>query len=283
MTWNLQWLADHPKNDIQRTTKDYQALKQIFLTHQPDVLAFQEVNSAKSLYRVIPKDQYQVFMSSRTMSTEDKFNGINQFTGFAVKKHLITKQLPDITELSSPTKALGLTSHYPQKLRYGSVIALQLNNQTVSLANLHLKSGCFYPNQLSSNKKKACRTLNLQRQIVQQWVDNQQTKQLPFIIIGDFNHQIHQPPSTNNGFISSSANKPLKWLSQNINGNCLAKVIKNNRVYYRQYKQLIDHGFSSVHFTLNSAQQIQFSKHQLEQYQLTDHCPLLFTLTLTKP
>ncbi|PSV20926.1 endonuclease [Photobacterium leiognathi subsp. mandapamensis] len=280
MTWNLQWLADHPQNDIQRTTKDYQVLRQIFFTHQPDILAFQEVNSAKSLYRVIPKDQYQVFMSSRTMSKEDKFNGVNQFTGFAVKKHLITKQLPDITELSSPTKALGLTSHYSQKLRYGAVISIKLNNNAITIANLHLKSGCFYPKQLSNNKKKACRTLNLQRQIVQQWVNNQQTKQVPFIVVGDFNHRINQSPSINNGFISSSANKPLKWLSQNINGNCLAKVTKNNRVYYRQYKQLIDHGFSSVHFILNSAQQIQFAKHQVEQYQLTDHCPLLFNLTL---
>ncbi len=59
-----------------------------------------------------------------------------------------------------------------------------------------------------------------------------------------------------------------------------AKVTKNNRVYYRQYKQLIDHGFSSVHFILNSAQQIQFAKHQVEQYQLSDHfAPLLFNLT----
>ncbi|WP_061011493.1 endonuclease/exonuclease/phosphatase family protein [Photobacterium leiognathi] len=280
MTWNFQWLADHPKNDIQRAAKDYQALKQIFLTHQPDVLAFQEVNSAKSLYRVLPKEQYQVFMSSRTVSEDDKFNGINQFTGFAVKKSISAKQLSDISDLSSPAASLGLTSHYQQKLRYGAVINIKMNGNAITIANLHLKSGCFYPKQLSNNKKKACRTLNLQRKIVQQWVNNQQTKQVPFIVVGDFNHRIHQPPSIDNGFISSAANKPLKWLSQNINGNCLAKVTKNNRVYYRQYKQLIDHGFSSVHFILNSAQQIQFAKHQVEQYLLSDHCPLLFNLTL---
>ncbi len=60
-----------------------------------------------------------------------------------------------------------------------------------------------------NKKDKPRRTLNLQRQTVQQWVENHQTKQVPFIVVGDFNYRIHQPSSINNGFTSSFANKPL--------------------------------------------------------------------------
>ncbi|PSV35410.1 endonuclease [Photobacterium sp. GB-27] len=283
MTWNFQWLADHPKNDIQRTAKDYQVLKQIFLTHQPDILAFQEVDSASSLHRIVPKDQYQIYISSRVKNKDDVFNGINQFTGFAVKKHLTVKEHPDITTLSSPAIALGNKPYYPQKLRYGSAIKVNLNQHDIIVVNVHLKSGCFTPKQLKNNRKKSCRTLNLQRTLIQQWIEQQEVKRQPFILVGDFNHRISLNTTNNKTYFFSSNNQQssLKWLTHNVKGNCLTKRRKKSKTYYRRYKELIDHGFSSDHFTISSIQQVPYSFEQVSTYQLSDHCPVIFSLSFT--
>ncbi|KJF80815.1 hypothetical protein [Photobacterium angustum] len=55
-------------------------------------------------------------MSSRIKNKEDIFNGVNQFTGFAVKNHLTVKEHPDITTLSSPALALGKKPYLPTKV-----------------------------------------------------------------------------------------------------------------------------------------------------------------------
>ena len=282
MTWNLQWLSEQQK-EVKRTQQDYTILKQIFLTYEPDILAFQEVDSASSLHRIAPKERYQIFMSSRIKNKDNIFNGSNQFTGFAVKKHLIVKEHPDITTLSSPALALGKKPYYQQKLRYGSAIKVNLNQHDVIVVNVHLKSGCFTPKQLKHNRRKSCRTLNLQRTLLQQWIEQQEEKKQPFILVGDFNHRISLNTTNNTThFFSSNIQKgSLKWLTNNVKGNCLTKKRKNNKAYYRRYKELIDHGFSSDHFNVSSIQQIHYSFEQVSTYQLSDHCPVIFSLSFT--
>ncbi|WP_244156067.1 hypothetical protein [Photobacterium angustum] len=109
-------------------------------------------------------------MSSRIKNKEDIFNGVNQFTGFAIKNHLTIKNHPDITTLSFPALALGEKQYYQQKLRYGSAITVSLNQHDIIVVNVHLKSGYFTPKQLKNNRKKSCRTLNFQRTLLQQWI-----------------------------------------------------------------------------------------------------------------
>ncbi|KJG39836.1 endonuclease [Photobacterium angustum] len=282
MTWNLQWLSEQQQK-VKRNEQDYTTLKQIFLIYEPDILAFQEVDSAASLQRIVPNDQYQIFMSSRIKNKEDIFNGVNQFTGFAVKNHLTVKEHPDITTLSSPALALGKKPYYQQKLRYGSAITVSLNQHDIIVVNVHLKSGCFTPKQLKNNRKKSCRTLNFQRTLLQQWIKQQQINKQPFILVGDFNHRIAFK-TTNYAtkfFFSNNKQGPLKWLTNNVKGNCLTKKIKNKKVYYRHYKELIDHGFSSEHFNITSVQQLPYSKEQVSTYQLSDHCPIIFDFSFT--
>lgn len=282
MTWNLQWLSEQ-QQEVKRTQQDYTILKQIFLTYEPDILAFQEVNDAASLYRIVPNDQYEIFMSSRIKNKDDIFNGINQFTGFAVKKYLTVKEHPDITTLSSPALALGKNPYYQQKLRYGSAIKVTLNQHDIIVVNVHLKSGCFSPKQLKNNRKKSCRTLDLQRILLQQWVNQQEMNKQPFILIGDFNHRISLNTTNNKTYFFSNNNQQgsLKWLTHNVRGNCLTKRRKNNKTYYRRYKDLIDHGFSSDHFNVTSIQQVPYSFEQVSTYQLSDHCPVIFNLNFT--
>ncbi|MCG3864666.1 MULTISPECIES: endonuclease/exonuclease/phosphatase family protein [unclassified Photobacterium] len=281
MTWNLQWLSEQ-QQEVKRTQQDYTILKQIFLTYEPDILAFQEVNDAASLYRIVPNDQYEIFMSSRIKNKDDIFNGSNQFTGFAVKKHLAVKTYPDITTLSSPAIALE-KKHFKQKLRYGAAIKVTLNQHDIVIVSVHLKSGCFSPKQLTKKHKKSCQTLDLQRILLQQWINQQEMKKQPFILIGDFNHRISLNTANDTTHFLSRSNpqSTIKWLTKNVKGNCLTKRIKNNKPYYRRYKHLIDHGYSSNSFHVTSVQQIPYSPQQVEHNQLSDHCPIIFDLNFT--
>ncbi|KJG16478.1 exonuclease/endonuclease/phosphatase family protein [Photobacterium angustum] len=149
--------------------------------------------------------------------------------------------------------------------------------------NVHLKSGCFTPKQLKNNRKESCRTLNFQRTLLQQWIKQQQINKQPFILVGDFNHRIAFKTTNNATKFFSSNNKQgsLKWLTNNVKDSCLTKKIKNKKVYYRHYKELIDHGFSSEHFNITSVQQLPYSKEQVSTYQLSDHCPIIFDFSFT--
>ncbi len=275
MSWNMQWLSIKPTSPIVRSHADYQALQQLFMTYSPDILAFQEVDSIEALYRVINQQHYDIYLSDREKIPHDRFKTNNQYTGFAVKREIIVDNMTDLSQLSSPARATGITMPFKNKLRYGSIIRITINQQPVVLLNLHLKSGCFTAKQLSKQKSKACKTLAQQLKLIKQWVNTQHQLSQPFIIVGDFNHRIVD----NDYFINTITKDPasMNQLSASINANCTVRVAtKANR--YRTYRKLIDHLFASNTINALAQRQIQYDKQQLSRFTLSDHCPLLFTL-----
>ena len=58
MSWNMQWLSTKPTSPIVRSATDYQALRQLFTTYSPDILAFQEVDNADALHQVVDPQKY---------------------------------------------------------------------------------------------------------------------------------------------------------------------------------------------------------------------------------
>ncbi|WP_159458225.1 endonuclease/exonuclease/phosphatase family protein [Photobacterium andalusiense] len=276
MSWNMQWLSLNSTSPIVRSEADYQALQQIFTSHSPDILAFQEVDSIAALYRVINRQHYNVYFSSRMNNHQDSFKKNNQYTGFAVKKGIIVDNLDDLSQLSSPAIATGGKAYFNNKLRYGSVIKITIDNQPITLLNLHLKSGCFSKKQFAQQQRRSCKTLAQQLALIKQWINIQQEVSPTLIIVGDFNHRI----TSNNKFINQITDNPIRLnhISASIKANCTVRLTTKIS-QYRTYTSLIDHLFTTTNVKALSQRQIQYNKQQLSQFTLSDHCPLFFRLT----
>lgn len=273
----MQWLSLKPTSPIKRSAIDYDALQQLFMTYSPDILAFQEVDSADALYRVIDKQQYKIYLSDRSHHPQDSFKINNQYTGFAIKRNMIVNDLSDLSQLSSPAIASGITMPFKNKLRYGSIVEIIINQQSIRVLNLHLKSGCFTEQQLSKQKSKACITLAQQLTLIKQWVKDQQRLSQTFIIVGDLNHQIINDQQFINKITNNSTK--IKLLSALVDANCTVKLA-TKKPRYRTYRKLIDHLLTTSNINAISQYQIQYNKQQLLQFILSDHCPLLFTLSI---
>ncbi|MEC6798155.1 endonuclease/exonuclease/phosphatase family protein [Photobacterium sp. S4TG1] len=273
----MQWLSLKQTSPVKRSVADYNALRQLFTTYSPDILAFQEVDSTEALYRIVDKTQYNIYLSDRIHNPQDTFKKNNQYTGFAVKRHIVVNDITDLSQLSSPAIATGIPMPFKNKLRYGSIIEIVINQQSIQLLNLHLKSGCFTETQLFKQKTQACKTLTQQLTLIKQWVETQQQQSYPFIIVGDINHQIVDSRQ----FLRKISNDAgaIKLLSTAIKANCTVKLVtKKTRI--RTYRQLIDHLIATTDIKALSQQQIQYDRQKLLQFTLSDHCPLLFTLSL---
>jgi endonuclease/exonuclease/phosphatase family metal-dependent hydrolase len=277
MSWNMQWLSTKPTSPVVRSATDYQALRQLFTTYSPDILAFQEVDNADALHQVVDPQKYQIYFSDRVNNSQDNFKKNNQYTGFAVKHHIIVDDITDLSQLSSPAIAMGIPKPFKNKLRYGSIIKIVINQQPITLLNLHLKSGCFTDKQLSKQKSKACKTLTQQLALIKQWMNSQQQTSQSLIIVGDINHQIIDSQH----FIKKITNTPamINQLSAPINAHCTV-ILTNKKSRYRTYRKLIDHLFATTNINALSQHQINYNKQQLSKFTLSDHCQLLFTLTI---
>lgn len=271
----MQWLSIKAQSPIARSAADYQALKHMFTTYSPDIFAFQEVDSVDALYRIINKQHYVVYLSERAKNPRDHFKKNNQYTGFAAKHGIVVNDIADLSQLSSP--ATNRETTFRQKLRYGSIIQIIIDNQPITLLNLHLKSGCFTAKQLAKRNRRSCKTLARQLKLIKHWVNTQQQISQPFIIVGDINHRIID----NQHFIKKITDYPgsINQLSASINANCTVKLTtKTTR--YRTYRQLIDHLFATRNIRALEQRQIEYDKQLNSQFRLSDHCPLLFTLTI---
>ena len=282
MSWNLEWLTLTPfKYAPPRDTADYQALARIFADVSPDVLAFQEVDSLDALYKVVPRTDYQFFLSDRKSKTAERFKDVNQYTGFAVRNGLIVK---DIKDLSSVNRNL---EGKPSKLRYASYITLQSSpsTQPVHLLSIHLKSGCYKINKThlsqtkTTNKKAtACQIFIHQLSTLAQWIEDHSDQYL--IIAGDFNYRLSHENTWLQAQLNRSGQK-VRSLTLSTPADCYIKQKRKGKIHYRSYKHLIDHIFISeplveLHeHTPILAIQYPFPKADVRQYQLTDHCPII--------
>ncbi|KJG13384.1 hypothetical protein UB38_09710 [Photobacterium iliopiscarium] len=69
----MQWLSTKPTSPVVRSATDYQALRQLFTTYSPDILAFQEVDNADALHQVVDPQKYQIYFSDRVNNSQDNF------------------------------------------------------------------------------------------------------------------------------------------------------------------------------------------------------------------
>lgn len=274
-TWNMEWLSD--KNDRiegQRNVNDYQALQSVINQIQPDILAFQEVDSPESIAKVLPPDTYHIYMSDRH-SKRKSYSSSQQFTGFAVKDALNVIDHADNREISLP-KLFSDSG-----LRYGAYIEVQAPGQpAIHLLNVHLKAGCY---RLNHRQGKRCNTLKEQAEKLANWINLRKEQGQHFAVIGDFNRYIR---SEGDWFWSQlekdTGRRNIVSVTQNVDAQCKARRYNKRLKKWNQvvYHNLVDHIVMDAALAkrVTNAEQYQFDYHTVMNFRMTDHCPVSVTL-----
>ncbi len=135
-TWNIYFLYDEiddegvfPSNRIPREEADFRNLASVMAQVDADIWALQEMESIDALNRLTKHlpGRYTIAISNRRARSQKTAVLIHN------RPDLDVSRLPDFTGLD-----LG-------GLRYGLVLQVKSNDLTFTLMVVHLKSGCFGP------------------------------------------------------------------------------------------------------------------------------------------
>jgi len=185
-SWNLEHLAEVGASGCKpRTDADYAVLKGYADRLEADVIAFQEVQSAKAAARVFDPARYDIVIEERPGSAEaSPCRGLEgrfinrQAVGFAIRKGLKFERREDLTALQ-----IG-----DPNLRSGVDVVVRPKGQpAVRLLTVHLKSGCA-----SGMTNEACAVFQRQVPVLEAWIDARASEGLRFAVLGDFNRRLGQ-------------------------------------------------------------------------------------------
>lgn len=262
-TWNIEWLSTQPNSKFKasiRSEQDYQLLAHYFEQISPNILAFQEVNDIAALEKIMGDEHYNIIFSERAINPKRQFDGINQFTGFAIDKRLTFKNQSGLDLLPSSTSKLRLATY---------VIVQTENDKPLHLLSLHLKAGC---NGAKKNSH-ACTIINKQAKNLNAWLNERVSKDESFIIGGDFNHDLSYPNDWLWQVLSKGVSDNIKLVTDTTKANCVVKS-KRSRTQTHQYRHLIDHIIVSADLKPRDTMQTVYSKQHVLTGQLSDHCPI---------
>ncbi|WP_070966759.1 endonuclease/exonuclease/phosphatase family protein [Vibrio sonorensis] len=268
MSWNIEWLASQSGStpiQAKRTENDYQKLAEYFSTTQPDILAFQEINDIKAIQKVVGSD-YAIILSDRADQSfrSNQFNGINQYTGFAVNKAFTVSNRKDLILDSRPSS----------KLRFASYLVVETeSNQTLHLLSVHLKAGCSGRFKSSNN----CHILKKQGEELNDWIRKMDKQNQNYMVLGDFNHNLSYPKDWLWEILVKGSRSKLA--TYHTKAECKVRSRKNpNKTH--QFRSLIDHIIVSPSIETNKPVQTVFTSHDVLTHKLSDHCPLNIEISL---
>ncbi|GEA50362.1 hydrolase [Vibrio inusitatus NBRC 102082] len=267
-SWNIAWLStqSYPQfSESNRSIEDFSTLSRYFNKTDAEVLAFQEVDSVAAIAQVVGTD-YQIILSDRALdkNSHRQFNEINQYTGFAIHKSLTVHNQPDI----------DLNATHNGKLRFASYIVIDRSNNKPSLhiLSVHLKAGC----QGVKRNNRSCKLLEQQGKMLNQWVRDRQSNGDSFVIMGDFNHNLAYRGDWLWEILTQETNNAV-LASKDTNARCEVRSNKNPNQTHK-FRNLIDHVVVSSDLAFSKPSQDAFSRNDVIRYQLSDHCPLSFSI-----
>jgi endonuclease/exonuclease/phosphatase family metal-dependent hydrolase len=268
-TWNVEHLAYPFDTGCKpRTEQQVQQLKVYAESLDVDIIALQEVASVQAISLLFPPDKWQIFISPRENSEAYECRGsgntsTQQKVAFAVRKPL---QVNAVT----PVAELGLNS---AGLRFGLALEVSSELGTLSLLNVHLKSGCFVDN-LRRSDRESCQTLTKQAPVLDQWIDHKERQGKQYAVLGDFNHRLTAP-----------YNQLLRELSSDKQGGKRSLVNTGAQLIgcHPYYPAPIDHIFIG-NFDLNKITyqtKIEAFQNMEVEAMLSDHCAVTASLKST--
>jgi len=180
-TWNIYFLYDEiddvdifPPNRIPREEADFRNLASVMARMDADIWALQEVESIDALNRLTKhlSGRYTIAISSRRARSQKTAIMIR------IRPELEVRRLPDFTGLD-----LG-------GLRYGLVLQVKSKDLIFTLMVVHLKSGCFGP----ENETHDCNSWvsrSKQLRLINSWLREQLMTDpaRKLLVLGDFNQR----------------------------------------------------------------------------------------------
>ena len=267
VTWNIENFGYPVDAGCRpRTAQEIAELKTYAATINADIVAMQEVHSSEAVHQIFPKSDWQVVMSQRPDNEAFDCRNSNQTStqqkvAFAVKKGLNIENIE-----SKP--AFGLNS---RGLRHGLEIVVGTEFGSMSLLNVHMKSGCFV-DDYSSSGKRSCQTYAQQAPILDDYIEQKDALNQPFVVLGDFNHRL-----------AEASNVFAKELAVNDDGTPLTVFNATRSLVgcHEYYPAPIDHILvGKVNLEKVSFEPKVFHYKDMEPSRmLSDHCAVTVTLT----
>ncbi len=228
MAYNVEHLnEDDEAGCVPRTDDDYLEIAQNIEKAGPDIVGFQEVETAAAAARIFPADKWVIEFSGRPNT--GKGNECRQLpgkhlrhlgTGFAIRKGLDYERNPDFS-------ALGLDDNFQ---RWGTDITLMHEDKpALRLLSVHLKSGCWGPPQ-DERAADACPQLHEQSAVLTEWVKVSSAEPIPFVVLGDFNRRLALENDWMWAQLNADLPISLELLDEGVGAKCDPR-----------YKDFIDH------------------------------------------
>ena len=271
-SWNIEHLAEHNKvGCVPRSTLDYEKLRKFSELLNADVIALQEVENTAAVERVFPKSEWNIVLSDRPNSTTYRCRGNDQESTQQRVAVVLRKGIK--YQNKGSFEELGLKM---EGLRYGVVVEIFGDRDTINLLALHLKSGCFV-DDYSTSKLRACEVLETQIETLDDWIENSIRENKKFIVLGDFNSRLTVENSMFWNKLVNMDNMPIG----------IQNGMQNLTGCHPRYPDLIDHiilGPETSKLQIQNSQMVHFysstGRHMAEEDMLSDHCPVSLVLRL---
>lgn len=271
-SFNIKWLGDGVNDHIlrgkpKRSAADFERLRGVVAGLGADIVVLQEVENEAALRRILPKGDWQVFISQRKTDAEWA-----QRVAIIARPGLRLRRLPDVKSLGLPNE------HGEARLRYGVEVEVSHGGQKFRLLGIHLKTGCF----TARPEKWACEQLWKQLPPLKEWIAARAAESTPFVIAGDWNRELYAPGGEFWAEFADGAPAKLRLtaLGRKAPRNC-----------WNAEKQRVDHivlGDSIPAPIWAHERAGDFTEHpfphspRLEPV-LSDHCPITARLRFTAP
>ena len=271
-SWNIEHLAEHNKvGCVPRSTLDYEKLRNFSELLNADVIALQEVENTAAVERVFPKSEWNIVLSDRPNSRSYNCRGNDQESTQQRVAVVLRKGIK--YQNKGSFEELGLKM---EGLRYGVVVEIFGDRDTINLLALHLKSGCFV-DDYSTSKLRACEVLETQIETLDDWIENSIIENKKFIVLGDFNSRLTVENSMFWNKLVNMDNMPIG----------IQNGMQNLTGCHPRYPDLIDHiilGPETSKLQIQNSQMVHFysstGRHMAEEDMLSDHCPVSLVLRL---
>ena len=271
-SWNIEHLAEHNgAGCVPRSTLDYEQLRDFSQLLNANIIALQEVENTAAVERIFPKSEWNIVLSDRPYSTTYRCRGNDQESTQQRVAVVLRKGIK--YQINKSFRELGLKM---EGLRYGVVVEVFGDRDTINLMAVHLKSGCFV-DDYSTSKLRACEVLGTQIETLDDWIENSIRGNKKFMVLGDFNRRLTRENSMFWNKLVEMNNRPIgiKNGMQNLTG-C-----------HPRYPDLIDHiilGPQTSKLHVQNSQMVHFysstDEQMAEDDMLSDHCPISLMLRL---
>jgi endonuclease/exonuclease/phosphatase family metal-dependent hydrolase len=142
----------------------------------------------------------------------------------------------------------------------------------IELLAVHLKSGCSHDPLDSANA--ACQLLAKQATKLGEWIEERSARNMPFIVLGDFNRV--PPQSADDPFWQRVLTAPVELLATRLSfDNCFV-----GQPFSQYIDQILLSNSLRDRLIPASPRHSHYRSADVVRYQLSDHCPVSISLAM---